>query len=122
LHCVAELIIGCGWVIVRPFYNYSIAESLKGALDSFYARSIIMLCMLPIAYFIIKWIQNRLEGVIVFDLNIRFAPFKFRINPDESVQVAADGWHKLEARKVDPKDLAANYNREILEEKFGHKS
>ncbi len=121
LHCVAELIIGSGWLIIGPFYGYTFQQCIIGALDSFYARSIIMICLLPIASIVIWWIQNRLEGVIVFDLNIRFAPFKFKINPDESVQFAADGWHKLEARKVDPKDLAAHYNKELLEEKFGKK-
>jgi len=118
LHCVGELVIGSGWLIIGPFYGYTFQQCISDSLDSFYARSIIMICLLPIASIVIWWIQNRLEGVIVFDLNIRFAPFKFRINPDESVQFAADGWHKLEARKVDPKDLAAHYNKELLEEKF----
>ncbi len=121
LHCLAELIMNIGLFIVESAYGYSFQESFSDAFDSFYARSIIMICLLPIASIVIWWIQNRLEGVIVFDLNIRFAPFKFKINPDESVQFAADGWHKLEARKVDPKDLAAHYNKELLEEKFGKK-
>jgi uncharacterized PurR-regulated membrane protein YhhQ (DUF165 family) len=121
LHCIAEIIINAGALIIEPMHGYSFNDALNDALDSFYARSIIMICLLPIASIVIWWIQNRLEGVIVFDLNIRFAPFKFKINPDESVQFAADGWHKLEARKVDPKDLAAHYNRELLEEKFGKK-
>ncbi len=118
LHCIAEITINSGGLIADPLNGYSFQEALKFALDSFYARTIVMILLLPIAKLVIWWIQNRLEGVIVFDLNIRFAPFKFRINPDESVQFAADGWHKLEVRKVDPKDLAAHYNRELLEEKF----
>jgi uncharacterized PurR-regulated membrane protein YhhQ (DUF165 family) len=121
LHCVGEIIINAGGFIIEPFHGYSFSESLRFALDSFYARSIIMICLLPLVSMVIWWIQNRLEGVVVFDLNIKFAPFKFKINPDESVQFAADGWHKLESKTIDPKDLAAHYNQEIIEKQFSKK-
>jgi uncharacterized PurR-regulated membrane protein YhhQ (DUF165 family) len=95
LHCIAEIIINAGGFIIEPFHGYSFSESWKFAFDSFCARSIIMICLLPIVSIVIWWIQNRLEGVIVFDLNVRFAPFKFKINPNDSVQFIVQEWKML---------------------------
>lgn len=118
LHCVAEVVIGFGWIAVGPIYGYTIEEAFKGALDSFYARTIVMIVLVPVASFVIKWIQNSLEGVTVFDLNIRFSPFKFKINPEESVQFSTDDWHKIADKKIDPKTLANHYDRDSLEKQL----
>lgn len=115
LHCIAEVIIGSGWLLIGPLHGYTFAESLKGVLDSFYARTIVMIALLPVASFIIRWIQNSLEGVTVVDLNIRFSPFKFKINPEESVIFSTKDWDKIADKNIDPKILANHYDRESME-------
>jgi uncharacterized PurR-regulated membrane protein YhhQ (DUF165 family) len=106
LHCISEIIINAGDFIVDPMNGYSFAECWRFSLDSFYARSIVMICFLPMAKLVIWWIQNRLEGVIVFDLNIKFAPFKFKINPNESVQFIAQEWREMSDVEKNKLDIA----------------
>lgn len=117
LHCIAELIINGGAIIPDLYNGYTLQESLSFARE-FYARTIVMIALLPVASFVIKWIQNSLEGVTVFDLNIRFSPFKFKINPEESVQFSNADWHKIADKKIDPKTLANHYDRDSLEKQL----
>lgn len=118
LHCIAELIIGSGWLLIGPMHGYTVAECWRQVLDSFYARTLVMIALLPVGSFVIKWIQSSLEGVTVFDLNIRFSPFKFKINPEESVQFSTADWHKIADKKIDPKTLANHYDRDSLEKQL----
>ncbi len=106
LHCVGELIICSGWILIGPFYGYSYQQCIGDSLDSFYARSIIMIGLLPIAKLAIWWVQNHLENVVVFDLNVRFAPFKFKINPNESVQFIAQEWKTMPSIEKDNLDIS----------------
>ncbi len=106
LHCLGELIIGSGWLIIGPFNGYNYQQCISDSFDSFYARSIIMICLLPLVRLVIWWIQNHLENVVVFDLNIRFAPFKFKINPNESVQFIAQEWKAMPNIEKDNLDIS----------------
>ena len=115
LHCIAEIVINSGGFIVESLHGYTWPIIWQDALDSFCARTIVMIALLPVASFIISWIQNSLEGVTVFDLNIRFSPFKFKINPEESVIFSTKDWNKIADKNIDPTILANHYDRESME-------
>jgi hypothetical protein len=67
LHCVAESIVLLGG-ISGLVVGVPINEIVHFSADSFLARSIVMLALLPVAKMVIWFIQHRLEHAIVFDL------------------------------------------------------
>jgi uncharacterized PurR-regulated membrane protein YhhQ (DUF165 family) len=109
LHFISEIIIVSTTFISCPFTGYSMADTWLLARDSFIARTIVMIILLPIARMVIGWLQNRVEGVIVFDYKTGFAPFKIRINPEDSVQFNADGWQKIDSSQIDLKKVAQRF-------------
>ena len=116
LHCLAEAILVSGGLIILPFNGYSMPDTLHIMLGTFIARTASSIIMLPFARFAIWLIQHKVEKVIVFDLRTGFNPFKFGINPSDSVQFNADGWDKIDAGKIDLKKLAKAYSEEFFEE------
>jgi hypothetical protein len=116
LHIVSESIIISTGFIVDPLSGYSFAETWMFARDAFYARTIIMIALIPVARFVIWFIQHKIEGVVVFDLTTRFNPFKFSINPADLVQFNADGWDKVDSGNINIKKMAEYYSNGILEE------
>jgi len=64
---------------------------------------------LPIAHFVIWFIQHKIEGVVVFDYKQEFSPFKFGIKPTDSVQFNANGWDKIDVDKLDLKKIAVKF-------------
>jgi uncharacterized PurR-regulated membrane protein YhhQ (DUF165 family) len=109
LHLVSEIIILSGSFIAAPLTGYSLQETWMWTIDSFIARTIVMIILLPIARMVIGWLQNRVEGVVVFDYKTGFAPFKIRINPEDSVQFNADGWQKIDSSQIDLKKVAQSF-------------
>lgn len=112
LHLIAEIIINSGGLIVELLHGHRFHQSLLNALDSFYARSIAMLILFPIVRVIIWWLQHQVEKVIIFDLNPKFAPFKFKINHHESVQFITQEWQMLpviEQSNLDIMQLVQDY-------------
>ena len=116
LHLVSECIMLSGSFIVLPFRGYSITETWHLNYDSLIARTIVSLALVPIARFVSWYIQHRIEGVVVFDYKQEFSPFKFGINPNDSVQFNATGWDRVDSGKVNLKKMAEHYNQEILQE------
>ncbi len=84
--------------------------------QAFIARTIISIILLPFARYIIWYIQNRVEKVVVFDYKKDFNPFKFGIDPQDSVQFNADGWAKINVGKIDIKKLGQAYSDEFFED------
>lgn len=109
LHVFSEVIIVSSTLITAPAIGYSMEEAWKWSIDSFYARTIIMVALLPVARLVIYWLQNKVEDVIVFDYKTGFAPFKFRINPEDSVQFSATGWQTIDSHKIDIKKIAFDF-------------
>jgi uncharacterized PurR-regulated membrane protein YhhQ (DUF165 family) len=116
LHCLAESIILSGGFITGAMSGFSMAQIWQFSYDSFLARSIMMIILLPFARFIIWYIQHKIEGVVVFDYKATFNPFKFGINPADSVQFNADGWDKISVGKIDVKKMAQAYSDDFFEE------
>ncbi len=116
LHVISETIILSTGFIVDPLHGYSLLETWIFARDAFFARTIIMIALLPVVKFVIWFIRHKIEGVIVFDLSVRFNPFKFNINPADSVQFSVQGQHETHAEIVDMKKLAQAYSKLMLEE------
>jgi uncharacterized PurR-regulated membrane protein YhhQ (DUF165 family) len=116
LHCLAEAILVSGGLIILPFNGYSMHDTIHIMLGTFTARTVSSVIMLPFARFAIWVIQHKVEKVIVFDLHARFNPFKFGINPAESVQFNADGWDRIDRGKINLKKMAEYYSNGILEE------
>ncbi len=116
LHILSESIIISTGFIASPFNGYSLHETCIFARDAFYARTIIMITLMPAARCVIWYIQHKIEGVVVFDLAATFNPFKFGINPADSVQFNANGWDKIDSGKIDVKKIAEYYSNGILEE------
>ena len=116
LHCLAEAIMLSGGFIAGPLTGVPVPTIWKYSIDSFIARSIIMIILLPFARFIIWYIQHKIEGVVVFDYKATFNPFKFSINPSDYIQFSADGWDKLSVGKIDVKKMAQAYSDDFFEE------
>jgi uncharacterized PurR-regulated membrane protein YhhQ (DUF165 family) len=116
LHCVGEIVLLSGAFIVLPYYGYSTAETWHIIYTSFIARTILCIILLPVARFVIWFIQHNIEGVVVFDYKADFNPFKFGINPTDSVQFNADGWDTVDVGKVNLKQFSEYHAPEILKE------
>lgn len=111
LHCIGELIINSGGMIVQPLNGYSLQESWMMCCNSFYARSLVMLALLPIARVVIWGIQNYLEKVIVFEYNNQYKFFKFVIDPSKMIFFDAKQWKICPNKKeLNIEKTAAQYN------------
>jgi hypothetical protein len=109
LHLLSECIMLSGSFIVLPFRGYTVAETWHLNCDSFIARSIMSLLMLPLARFITWYIQYKVEGVVVFDYKSEFSLFKLSVTPTDSVHFHTLGWRKINTRSVDIKKLANKF-------------
>jgi uncharacterized PurR-regulated membrane protein YhhQ (DUF165 family) len=118
LHFVSEIIILSTSFIAQPLTGYTLAETWLATRDCFIARTIIMIALLPVARLVIYWLQNKVDDVIVFDYKTSFAPFKFRINPEDSVQFSATGWQTVDSRNIDIKKLASTFYDEHLDKTY----
>ncbi len=116
LHCFGEIVLLSGYLVTMPFNDYSMPSTLYVMWQTFLARTIMSIILLPVARFVIWFIQHKVEGVVVFDFKNTFNPFKFGINPANSVQFNATGWDKIDAGKIDLKKLAEAYSDEFFEE------
>lgn len=116
LHIISELIVASGMFISLHYNHYSVYDSIVIFANTIIARTIMSVMLLPVAKFIIWYIQHKVEEVVVFDYRIDFNPFKFGINPADSVHFNADGWDKIDSGKIDVKKMAQAYSSGILEE------
>ncbi len=118
INLVADCILLAGNFISMPYNGYSMAQTYHYIFAVFIARNIVTIAMLPFVRFIVWVIQHKIENTVVFDLTRNFNPFKFGINPADSVQFNADGWEKIDSSKVDVKKMADYYSNGILEEQY----
>jgi hypothetical protein len=116
LHLISEIVLLSDNFISLTYNGYNINEIFTMIGNGFMARTIMSIMLLPFVRILIWYIQHKIEGVVVFDLSAKFNPFKFGINPTDSVQFNADGWDKIDSGKVDVKKMAQYYTKEILEE------
>jgi hypothetical protein len=117
LHFISEIIILSTSFIACPLTGYTITETWLVTKDSFIARTLVMIALIPVARYVIYWLQNKVEGVVVFDYKKGFAPFKFKINPEDSVQLSASGWQKIDSSKVDIRKIAYEFYDESFFDK-----
>ncbi len=116
LHLLGEIIILSGNFVVLPANGYSIEQTWHIVVSIFLARTISSLMLLPVARLVVWFIQHKVEGVVVFDYKKDFNPFKFKVDPNLSVQFNTTGWDKADARKVDIKKIAYDfYNDEFFD-------
>lgn len=117
LHCLAEIIILSGGFIAGSLSGESFSTIWHFSVDSFLARSIVMLALLPVAKLVIWYIQHKVEHVIVFDLKSTFNIFNFNINPNDSVMFSVGGSNdNNQVGNIDMKKLAQAYSNLIIEE------
>lgn len=109
LHCIAEIIILSGGFIAGSLTGVSISTIWYFSIDSFLARSIVMILLLPVVRYIIWFIQHKIEHVVVFDLKTHFNPFKFDIKLHDSVQFNTANWNKIDPKKIDLKKTATKF-------------
>ncbi len=79
LHLLSEAIFLIDSFISLKFNGYPVGQILNMQLNNFFARTIMCIILLPIAHFVIWFIQHKIEGVVVFDYKQEFSPFKFGI-------------------------------------------
>ena len=85
-------------------------EIYNFVINSFIARTIISIILLPVIRLIVWFIQNKIEGVMVFDYRRDFSLFKFKVDNNMLVQFCAKKWNTLSAQ--DKKEL--NIERSVL--------
>lgn len=95
LHLFSEIIILSSTMITAPEIVYSMSESWGWTRDSFYARTIIMIFLLPFARYAVYLLQHKVEGVVVFDYKKDFKIFTFKVSLDDSAQFNAEQWYTL---------------------------
>lgn len=116
LHCVAESVVLLGG-IAGLMVGISINEIWHFSVDSFLARSIVMLALLPVAKLVIWFLQHKVEHAIVFDLKSTFNIFNFKINSNDSVMFGVGGSNdNNQVGNIDMKKLAQAYSNLIIEE------
>lgn len=118
LHCIAEVIVLSGGFISETISGYPLNQIWNLSVDSFLARSIVMLALLPVAKMVIWFIQHRIEHAIVFDLKSTFNIFRFNINPNDSVMfsVGSNNDSDNNVGHIDMKKLAQAYINLSIEE------
>jgi hypothetical protein len=110
LHLASEIIIVLGGFIAYPLSGYPLSEAWVFARDAFIARTIVMIILLPIARMVIWWLQNRVEGVVVFDYRRDFKVFSFTVNHETVLQFDAKEWNELS----DLSKQQFNFERAVL--------
>lgn len=116
IHCISEIILLSSNFISAPSYGYSMHEIYFFVWNGFIARTIMSLMLLPFARIVVWFIQHKIEGVVVFDYKRDFNPFKFKVDPNLSVQFSATGWDKIDSSKVDISKIAYDfYNDEFFD-------
>jgi uncharacterized PurR-regulated membrane protein YhhQ (DUF165 family) len=104
LHCMSEIIILSGSFIVSPYNGFSSIDTWMLVKDAFIGRCLIMIILLPVARYVIWYIQHRVEGVVVFDYKNNFSPFKFGLNLHDALQFKSSEW------KIMPNKMKKNFN------------
>jgi uncharacterized PurR-regulated membrane protein YhhQ (DUF165 family) len=79
-HCIGEIILLSGILLVLPYYGYSINAALKAISASLATRGIAMIVLLPVAIYVIWYIKHKIDRAIVIDVQPNFNPFKFGID------------------------------------------
>ncbi len=118
LHLASEVMLLTANLISLLYNHYDFHQISRILLEAFIARSLVAIILLPFAKVIIWFIQHKIEGVVVFDYKTDFSPFKFNINPADSVQFNANGWDKINVGKIDVKKLAEAHSNGILDEQY----
>lgn len=95
LHVLSELIIVSSTLITAPLTGYTWAEAWTWTIDSFIARTFIMILLLPIVRYTIYLLQNKIEGVVVFDYKKDMKIFTFKVNNDDTAQFKTKDWNEL---------------------------
>jgi uncharacterized PurR-regulated membrane protein YhhQ (DUF165 family) len=95
LHFISEIIILSSGFIASPLTGYTLLETWYGTKELFIARTIIMIVLLPVARLVIYWLQNKVEGVVVFDYKRDVKVFSFRVNNNDTAQFYAKDWNEL---------------------------
>jgi uncharacterized PurR-regulated membrane protein YhhQ (DUF165 family) len=119
LHCISEIIVLSGGFITGTMVGFSINTIWHFSIDSFLARSLVMLVLLPFIKIIIWFIQHKIERAIVFDLKSTFNIFKFNINSNDFVMFNVGNNDHDNVGHIDMKKLAQAYTNLIIEEKKG---
>lgn len=109
LHFIGEIVLLSGYFVTMPFNGYSMANTFHVIWQTFFARTIMCIILLPIARLVIWFIQCKIEGVVVFDYKQQFNLFKFGIKPNDSVQFNTISWDKVDVNNVDLKKIAVQF-------------
>jgi hypothetical protein len=109
LHCIGEIVLLSGYFVTMPFNGYSMTNTYHVILQTFIARTIMCIILLPIARLVIWVIQHKIERVVVFDYKQQFNLFKFGIKPNDSVQFNTISWDKVDVNNVDLKKIAVQF-------------
>lgn len=98
IQVVTEMILLSTGFIIMPYNGYSLSETLHTMWQLFVARSVIGLCLSPLAMISIWFIQNRIEQVVSFDSKKSWNIFRWSIEDKDSVQFDARQWGNLSAK------------------------
>lgn len=98
LHLVSETIILSAGFLAGLWAGFSMQENWNLTKDSFYARTIIMIFLLPFARYAVYLLQHKVEGVVVFDYKKDFKIFTFKVSLDDSAQFNAEQLYTLSSK------------------------
>lgn len=125
LHIISEILLQAPALIVDPLYGITLSSSFHLIIESMVGRFIIMLALLPVASWVINFLQYKVEKVVVCDVERDLSPFKFKITQFQSFYINSDEINKAESAnkmfdKRDMKEMLELYKKEFGED-YSHK-
>lgn len=120
LHFVSEMLLQLLGVCSDLYKGVPLYESLNAIINSIFSRTIMMLVLLPIATWVIHFLQNKVEKVVVCDVKRDLSPFKFKVTQFYSFYIPSDEVNnKKSVNKMfdtrDMKEMLALYEQEFGE-------
>lgn len=120
VHILSEVILSGGTFVSLPYNGYSIADTWNIVYNTFFARTIMSVIMLPFTIGIVVFIQHHIEKVVSFDNSRNFWNiFQWSIQDKSTVQFDYEQWNRLSAerkKRVDISKIALDY---YTDEKLG---
>jgi hypothetical protein len=116
LHLVSEILLQFGGIITDALRGMSMTDNIQLLIDSMVGRTVMMLILLPVATWVIRFLQYRVEQIIVYDFKRDLSIFRLNINPLNYFYVSAgtESNNKILSKR-DNKELIELYRKEFDE-------
>lgn len=116
LHIISEILLQVGGIITDALRGMSMTDNIQLLIDSMVGRTVMMLLLLPVATWVIRFLQYKVEHIIVYDFKRNLSIFRLKIDPLNYFYVKAGTESNNDILdKRDSKELITLYRKEFDE-------